>query len=185
MIRSGNGNLRSLLPGLYPVAVLIAVVPFIELVGETGPVRPTAATWRLSFIGQSFGLLGTPILGLALAMVVAAALGQRRVLRSASCVAIASAIALMLAMTRFLLDFGQLQAIVPVADRAGFDAAAFRALIFAALVVPVLIVLGGRGWISSRRPPPPSLQRSEAQAAARVIPFPGRPSSPDARWPHR
>lgn len=184
MVRNGSSTLRSFLPGLYPVAVLFAIVPLIELVGETLPVRPSLPAWRISFLGQGFGLLGTWTIGIALVMVIAAVMNQRGVLRAASVLSIVSALAVAGGMARFLVDYSQVQSMVPVSDLPGFEGAAFRALVFAVLAIPVLLVLGGRGLVAARRPEP-SLPESTQERARSVIPFPGRTATPAPRWPHR
>jgi hypothetical protein len=83
---------------------------------------------------------------------------------------------------RFLLDFNQVQLLVSAAERQALDAATLRALILATLAVPVLVVLGGKGWIASDIAAAAE-EAADPPATPRVIPFPGRAHAPDPRWP--
>jgi hypothetical protein len=170
-----SGELRSLLPGLYPVAALLIVAPFADMLGAAWPIRPTEVAWRFGSIGLGLGVVIVQILGLALAMAVAAAAGHRLVLRFVSAVCLLAAGALVAGITRFILDYGLLRTALAAADTAAFDSSSFRALLMATLAVPVLVTLGGRGWAAGRQQPVPrSLPAIQPQRRSGIIPFPGR-----------
>jgi hypothetical protein len=175
-----NRILRSFLPALYPVAALLSIAPLMEMFGVGGQVRPGLASWRFGVMGLGFNALIVQTLGLAMALAVAAWLGHRRVLRAVSTVTLVAAVVLVAGIARFVLDFAQVQDLVPAAERAVFDAATLRALIVASLAVPVLVVLGGKGWMASgiaaREP------EAEVAPSPRVISCPGRSRAPDPRW---
>jgi hypothetical protein len=178
---SNSRILKSFLPALYPVALLLALSPFAEMFGAAGEMRPELATWRFGVVGLGLNALVAHALGLAIALAVAVYLEHRRTLRFVSAITIVAALLVVTGMVRFLLDYGQIQQLVPAAERAALDASALRALIIASLAVPVLVVLGGRGWSASGSD---AADADEMDTRApRVIPFPGRMRAPDPRWP--
>jgi hypothetical protein len=170
--------LGSFLPALYPVAALLVIAPLTEMFGAAGSVRPGLASWRFGVVGVGLNAVVVHVLGFALALGVAAYLNHRRAIRAISVAALVAAVVVVAGIARFLLDFNQVQALVPATDRPALDAATLRALILASLAVPVLVTLGGKGWTAS------GLVSPEPETpAARVIPFPGRTRLPDPRWP--
>jgi hypothetical protein len=175
-----SGELRALLPGLYPVAALLVVAPFADMLGAAWPVRPSEIAWRFGSIGLGLGVVIVQILGLALALAVAAAAGHRLVLRFVSVVCMLAAGALVAGLTRFILDYGQLRTALGPAELASFDASSFRAALLAALSVPVLVTLGGRGWTACRAQAEPAPVPASFKPEPRpgVIPFPGRTFRP-------
>lgn len=179
MMRSDR-ILGSFLPALYPVAALLAVAPLTEMFGAAGPVRPGLASWRFGVVGVGLNAIVVHVLGFALALGVAACLDHRRVLRAVSVATLVAAVVVVAGVARFLLDFDQVQSLVSAAERPALDAATLRALILASLAVPVLVTLGGKGWIAARAVSP---EPQVSPPAHRVIPFPGRARAPDPRWP--
>lgn len=164
-------DFRSFLPGMYPVAALLVIVPIVDLIGLGWPLRPAETAWRFGSLGLGFGAMTAQILGVALAMFTAASLSHRRVLRLISLVTLAVATVMIAGIARFLLDYGQLRAAMPLAERADFDTSTFRALISATLGVPVLFALGARG-LSLTRPAAPDVpvERPD-EGPPHVIPF--------------
>ncbi len=171
-----NADVRSFLPGLYAVAAFLVVGPAIDLVSAF-PVRPLEASWRFGSLGIGFSAVILQLLGLALAMTVAVTLGHRLLLRLLSAFALVGALLLGASIVRFLLDYAQVRAVVDAGSRTGFDATSLRALLVATLAVPVLIVLGGKGWIAGRDAlPAATLDRlPELPEQPYVIPFRRRP----------
>ncbi|MGH7502018.1 MAG: hypothetical protein ACREL7_09695 [Longimicrobiales bacterium] len=159
---------RSFLSALYAVSALLLVAPFTDLLGLTWPVRSFDAGWRFGSIGLGFEKAFIQVIGLSLGMGLAAVLGHRRVLRLLAGFSLATAFLVCAAMVRFLLDFGDLRAFLPAADVASFDANAFRASLYATLAIPVLVVLGGRGWAAAARP---DLRNIKPEHDQRVIPL--------------
>jgi hypothetical protein len=159
---------RSFLSALYAVAALLLLAPMTDLIGLTWPVRTLDAGWRFGSIGLGFEKTFIQIIGLSIGMAIAASLGHRRVLRSLSAVSLTAAFIVCAAMVRFLLDFGDLRTFVPAGEVGRFDANAFRALLYATLAIPVLVVLGGRGWSASAHPDPRNFM---PELDERVIPL--------------
>ena len=73
-----SAELRALFPGLYPVAALLFIAPFADMLGAAWPVRPAEVAWRFGSIGLGLGVVIIQTLGLALALAVAAAAGPGR-----------------------------------------------------------------------------------------------------------
>lgn len=181
---AGNRVIRSFVPALYPVAALLAISPLAEIFGAARGAHPDDAAWRFGIVGLGFDSIVLQTLGLALALGVAAWLGHRRVLRFVSVTALLCAVMVVAGIARFLLDFSQVQTVVAPAEQAVFEAAALRALVVATLAVPVLVVLGGRGWMASSIGSEP-VSPDAPSGRPRVIPFPGQTRAPDPRWPRR
>jgi hypothetical protein len=72
---------------LLPIALVLVVVPLMDAVTRTLPVRPDDAGWRFGSLGLVLNSLVTPILGLALAAGVSLFLEQRATLRTWSVMA--------------------------------------------------------------------------------------------------
>jgi hypothetical protein len=178
MTAMNRTDLRAFLPGLYAVAGLLVIAPLADMVGAAWPLRPSDVAWRFGAIGLGMGVVLVQVLGLALAMGVAAALGHRGMLRLLSVVSTLLGGALIAGVTRFLLDYGELRDAMAATTRTGFDASTLRALIIAVLCAPVLIALGGRAWAAAKGEPeqsirPEQMPVSEPLSRRRgVIPFP-------------
>jgi len=170
-----NGALPAFLPGLYAVAALLVIAPLADVFGATWPLRPVETAWRFGAIGLGLGVVLVQVIGFAIAMGVAAALDHRGVLRLLAGAATIFAGVLIAGITRFVLDYGQLRAVMTAAEASGFDASAFRAVLVATLCAPVLLALGGRAWAVARRPIEAGsvVENAPAVAAQRraVIPF--------------
>lgn len=164
-------DIRSFLPGMYPVSALLIVAPFVELLGLGWPFRPTEVAWRFGSLGLGFGTMIVQILGIALAMFTAAALGHRRALRTLAVITLMGATVMIAGIARFILDYGQLRADLPSSDLAGFDSSTFRALVSATLGIPVLLALGARALAWTRSDPPVLDRRQAADPEPHVIPI--------------
>ena len=165
-------DFRSFLPAMYPVAALLVVAPLAQLIGMGWPLRPAEPAWRFGSLGLGFGSMTTQVLGLALAMVTAAAAGHRRTLRLLAFGALVAATLTIAGVARFLLDYGQLRADVAASDRTGFDSSTFRALLSATLAVPVLLAIGARAWAWTRSDSVEAPTRHEPiDLGTYVIPF--------------
>jgi hypothetical protein len=88
----------------------------------------------------------TPLLGLFLAMVLAAVLGQARTLKVLAAVTLAGAAGMMAAVLLFVLDYLQLRASVTAEAIALWDAASRKAILAGLLGIGVMVVLGISGW---------------------------------------
>jgi len=139
-------------PGVYGVAFLLIVVPLTDSVLGVLPLRLGQAAWRFGSLGLLSRALMTPLLGLAVAMVMAAYLGQRRTLRSLSVFAFLAAAAALGAVILFALDALQTRATVRPDVTHTFDKASVEALLKYLLDALVAGLLGLGGWRASHAP---------------------------------
>ena len=135
----------SLLKSGYLVAVLLVLGPLLDAVVRTWPMRLGDERWRYGTTGILLNTLTTPLLGVFMAMVIAAALEHRRTLRVIAGVTLVAGVTVLAAIAAFGLDYLQLRASVTAEAMGGFDAASRKA-----------IVLGIAGWragklVGSRR----------------------------------
>jgi hypothetical protein len=93
----------------------------------------------------------TPLLGLFMAMVLAASLEHRRTLKAVAAVTLAGGIALVALVAAFGLDYLQLRASVTAEAMAGFDAASRKAILVGLMSGAVAVVLGIAGWRAAKR----------------------------------
>jgi hypothetical protein len=121
---------------LYLIAVFLIVVPVTDFLGQIAPLQLGNVEWRFASVGLMSGFLLTPLLGIVLAIAVAAARKHVTVQRL---IAIANgifAIALLAALALFVLDTLQLGSVVSDEQSDAFGSAATRALVkhFAAMI---------------------------------------------------
>lgn len=137
---------RPWLAGLYPLALVLVVVPLMDAMTRTLPVRPGEAAWRFGSLGLVLNSLVTPVLGLAVAAGVSLFLGQRTVLRTWSVMAWVGAAFTLILLATFVLDFLELRGTVTAGARGGFDALGAKTAISSGLGLFALIgVAAGSG----------------------------------------
>lgn len=157
----------SLLKAGYLVALLLVLVPVVDAVTRTLPIRPGAETWRMGTLGIVFNAMITPLLGLFLGMVIAVALDHRRTLWAITVVTLLGALGSFVAMGGFVLDYIQLRANVTDVAMRGFDVAARKAIAVGLAGAVTTAVLGITGWRTARRI---SGTRRDADNVGLVIP---------------
>lgn len=139
---------------LYAVAALLIVVPLVDFVLSVPAPELSNIQWRFAAVGLLSGYTLTPILGLAMAFVIAAFLKQYAIQRLllAACLSIAAILIVLAA--GFLLDALQLRGSVPEDGRAAFNSAWKRAIIKLALsaLAPAYMGLRARRMIPARTP---------------------------------
>jgi hypothetical protein len=144
---------RPWLAGLYPLALVLVVVPLMDAVTRTLPVRPDDAGWRFGSLGLVLNSLVTPILGLALAAGVSLFLEQRATLRTWSVMAWVGAAFTLILLALFVLDFLELRGTVTVGARGGFDALGVKTAVSAGLGLCALIGLAAGSGRAARQLP--------------------------------
>jgi hypothetical protein len=147
-----------LLKAGYLIALLLVLVPIVDTITRTWPVRLGDERWRFGTLGIVLNAMVTPLLGVFLAMIIAAALEHGRTLRLVAVVTIVAAVVVVVAIPFFGLDYVQLRAGVTAEAMDGFDAAARKAIGVGALAAAVTLVLGITGWRTAGRV---SARRSE------------------------
>ena len=129
---------------LYAVAALLVVIPAADFLLSVASPQPSSVQWRFAAVGLLSGFTLTPVLGVAMAMVVAAFLRHVTVQRVLVVLCLAMAAILLILSAGFLLDVIQVGASVPAEGRAAFKSAWTRALIKHLLVALALAYLGWR-----------------------------------------
>lgn len=144
---------QSVLVTIYPIAALLVLTPLINAFVGTWPLRFASVSWRFGLTGMLMDGIVTPLLGVALAMGVAAILGQRGALRAISAMAVFAGAMLSLALVVFLLDYVELRATFAGTSTGGMDAAALKASLMGVVAIPSLIFLGRRGLSAAQLSP--------------------------------
>jgi hypothetical protein len=123
---------RTVVGILLPVAVLLIVSPALDLIAALLPVRLDEVSWRFGAYGLITNSLVTPILGLAIILVLSDYQGWSRT--SAITAGVCAVLTLLLigGFALFVLDYIQLRQAVGRAARGPYDSAAFKAMLVAA-----------------------------------------------------
>lgn len=100
-------------------------------------------------MGLVFNTLVTPLLGLFLAMLAAAVLGNRRLVRGLSLVSYVATVVLALGLVLFALDYVQARAGVVAERQSGVDIVSWKAVFLGAVGMIVAGSLGRAGWNAS------------------------------------
>jgi hypothetical protein len=129
---------------LYFVAALLIVVPMVDFVLSVPSAEFSNVQWRFAAVGLLSGYTLTPILGLAMALVIATILKQHSVQRWLVVACLSFGAILIALSLGFLLDMLQLGASVPNDGRAAFNSASTRAIIKLALSMVALAYMGWR-----------------------------------------
>lgn len=129
---------------LYAVAVLMVVIPAADFLLSVASPQPSSVQWRFAAVGLLSGFTLTPILGLALALVVAGIRRHAVVQWIIVVLCLLSSVLLLVLSTGFVLDVLQLRASVQEQGRQAFQSAWTRALLKHVLAAIVLWYLGWR-----------------------------------------
>lgn len=149
-------RLQVLVAPAYAVAALLVLTPTGDFLSGVWPWRPGALDWRFASSGLLSGFLLTPLLGILLAVGVAAARGHERVLRVLGLLTLIAATLWLLILAAFILDAVQLHASIPEAQRRSFLDASIKAFIKYVLSCTVAYLLGIRAFrLGRRRAPQP------------------------------
>jgi hypothetical protein len=127
------------------MAAILVAMAAIDFVQSVGGLHPGNIQWRFATGGLLSSFLTTPLLGVALAVVVAAVRGHQRVLRALAFTALLATLCLVLAAAAFVLDVLQLRPSVPADARQAFVAASIRVLLKLGIGALGLAWLGVRG----------------------------------------
>jgi hypothetical protein len=149
--QSERAGTELLLKAGYLVALLLVVVPLSDNVVRTWPIRPGDERWRFGTLGILFNALVTPLLGVFLALIVAAVLQQARTLRTLAVLTLVAAALVLGAIPLFGLDYLQLRAKVTAEAMGGFDSSARKAIVVGLLSATVALIVGITGWRAAGR----------------------------------
>ncbi|HEX8360748.1 MAG TPA: hypothetical protein VF613_11590 [Longimicrobium sp.] len=165
-----SARLRSLAPPLYLLALLMCVVPLVDLVAALRPYQLGSAHWRYGAIGLLGNALMLPLAGLVIATATAVLLEHTRTRRALAYLSLAGAAMLLVTMGDFTLDALQIRTSLPgeVMTRFAFASAlsllkqAFGLALLASIGVGQLRALRGRKTAAQSAEPMPLLATATA-----------------------
>jgi hypothetical protein len=166
----GKPSLRPLLSGLYLLAAAIVLIPLMELVMGSWPLRPGNASWRFGTLGLLLKSTVTPLLGLGFMMAIAGLLGHGRVLRALSVVGVLAFLAIVGCTLLFTLDFLQVRRMVAANMQPGVQRVALTTLLVAVVLVPVSFAMAIGAWKSASSLTSEAVQRRSAGKVGLVVP---------------
>ena len=101
---------RKISGALYLISALLILLPLVDFLTSVVPYLPSSTKWRFASSSLFAGFLLTPLLGIALAMVVAGLRNHRFVLRWIGILSLMAALALLAASALLALDIIELRA---------------------------------------------------------------------------
>jgi hypothetical protein len=143
---------RTVWKALYVFALGLLAVSVLQIIVEVWPPHPGSMNWRYGAFGLVTNSLLSALTALAVAVALATALEQRRVLRTLALVALVAAVFWIAASGLFTMDYLQLRSRIKPQARLGFDLASVRALAIALVSAFVTFVVGVAGWRATRIP---------------------------------
>lgn len=135
---------------LYVVALALVLIPASDFLLSVPAAQPSSLQWRFAAVGLLSGFTMTPILGLALALVIAAVSKQVAMQRLLVITCLTLAAMLLMVCVGFVLDMTRLRASIPEDGRPAFNSAWKRAIIKLLFSV---VTLGFLGWRARRMLP--------------------------------
>lgn len=143
-------NVQRFTKGLYPVAVLLILVPLADLTLRSFPPQFGTLQWRFGTVGLLLGNYGTILLGLGLMGLVAAIQGARGVLRGVGFASLLLAVITLALLISFGFDAIQIRALAQPAFKRQILTSAVGALFTGTLGTIALIMMGRAALAASR-----------------------------------
>jgi hypothetical protein len=135
---------------MYPVALLLILVPLADLALRASPPQFGSLQWRFGIVGLLLGNFGTILLGLGLVGLLAVFNGHRTVLRVLGYLALVLGIVTLALLAFFLLDALQMRQLANTNVKRAILLSSGGAL-FTGLFGVVALVSVGRGAIAASR----------------------------------
>lgn len=154
--------IETLASPLYFIAVLLIATPVIDFATGVFPLRLDNIEWRFATVGLLSGFLLTPVLGIILAILVAALSGHDLVQRVIGFANIAIAVLFVALVVAFLLDIVQLRGVVQPESKGAFLSAAWKAVAKHTCFIVALAWLGVRGLRLAKSAAPAPARRQAA-----------------------
>ena len=161
-------NVQRYAKGFYPVAILLILVPLVDLSLRTFPPQFGTLQWRFATVGLLLGNLGTILLGTGLLGLLAAIAGHRKLLRGIGFVALALAVILLAIVVLFGLDAIQIRRLANPNFKRAILLSSLGALTTGTLAIIALAALG-RGAIMASRPGRAPVGRKKAAPSPIVM----------------
>lgn len=136
---------EALAPPLYLLAAFLVAMPAADFLQGIGAPQPGSVQWRFATIGLLSSYVAMPLVGVALAVVVAAVREHRVAQRALALANLAVAVVLVCLVALFTLDALQLRSGVPADSRGNLESASLRAVLKHVAAAVVLFWLGMRG----------------------------------------
>lgn len=149
----------------YGVALLLILLPILDSFLGVWPFHPEQVTWRFGAVGLFSRAVMTPVLGLLLGIVTAAAFESPAVMRLFSAFSFVGALLALAALGIFILDATQTRTQVVAEATAAFNAASGVAVIKYGLGAVLCALLGIGGWRAAR--PRRGAERATGDAGAK------------------
>ena len=136
---------------LYPVALLLILVPLVDLMLRMYPLQFGSLQWRFGTVGTFLGNFGTMLLGLGLVGLIATINGHRGILRTIGYIALALAAATLAVLALFVLDAVQIRTLANANVKRAILLSSSGA-VFAGLFGAWTLFAIGRGALAVSRP---------------------------------
>ena len=172
-----DDNVQRYAKALYSVALLLILVPLVDLALRTFPPQFGTLQWRFATVGMLLGSLGTVLLGLGLFGLVAALTGQRAVLRGAGFVALGLGVMLLAILVLFGLDAIQIRRLANANFKRAILVSSMGALFTGTMGLITLLAVGRGAMTASRRPTTPARRVKPAASPIVVAARPGATES--------
>lgn len=144
-------TIRRIEPAAYLVSLMLIVLPGLDVLLTTLPLRAGDVAWRFGAAGALSGNLLLPLLGLALLIGVALVADRPRILKVLTISAGLTAALMLGIVLMFALDSVQLRGRVPLASRSAFDVASLVGLLKFALTGVAAFSVARAGRLATRR----------------------------------
>lgn len=102
-------NVHRYLKALYPLGLLLTLVPILDWAAKSYPFHPSLLQWRFGALVSLIPILGIVLTGFALLGAIAAFCGQRPVMRALAGVAALGAALALVVLVLFVLDVTQMR----------------------------------------------------------------------------
>jgi hypothetical protein len=136
---------------MYALAAVLIGIPLFDFVQSLGAFEPASVQWRFAAVGLLSSALLTPILGIAIALVVAAVREHAGIARVMSAACFVGAAFLIVSLGAFILDSLQLQGTIRQPARSEFQTATTKAIVKHVCSLILLIWMGTGGVRVARR----------------------------------
>jgi hypothetical protein len=143
-------KIRTFARALYPIGLMLAIMPFVDLALRAYPWRLGAIQWRFATIGLVFNNQTTALVGLFFIGIAALVIGHTTILRIVAALAGVAFAVELCAFGLFLLDSVQMHQTVPAQLKRALISSALSAVITGLFGLSSLLVLALTGWRASR-----------------------------------
>jgi hypothetical protein len=144
-------NLQRYAKGLYPLGILLLLVPLADITLRVFPPQFGQLQWRFATVGLLLGNTGTVLLGLAITGLVAAVSGHRTLLRVLGFVYLLLGIVLLAVLALFLLDAVQIRQMAAANFKRQILVSAMGAA-FGGLLGTIALFSMARGALAASKP---------------------------------